>query len=66
MTNLLDHYLKVYEGFIILGDINEQDGCKNRVKSKTCFKSVEGSSIDKILRNTPSLHQFTISYLKLT
>ena len=59
MTNLLDHYLKVYEGFIILGHINEQDGCKNRVKSKTCFKSAERSSIDKILRSTPSLHQFT-------
>ena len=71
ITDLLDHYLKIYEDFIVIGDFNESETspaldsfldeqkCKNIIKSKTCFKSVKGSCIDLILTSRPSLHQFT-------
>ena len=54
---VLDDYLQHYEDFIILGYFNEsernpkmqsflsQPGCKNTIKNKTCFKSLEGSCI---------------------
>ena len=70
ITDLLDHYLKTYEDFIVIGDFNEcetspaldsfldEQKCKN-IKNKTCFKSVKGSCIDLILTSRPSLHQFT-------
>ena len=70
ITDLLDHYLKIYEDFIVIGDFNESETspaldsfldeqkCKNIIKSKTCFKSVKGSCIDLILISRPSLHQF--------
>ena len=50
ITDLLDHYLKIYEDFIVIGNFNESETspamdsfldeqkCKN-IKSKTCFKS---------------------------
>ena len=71
MTDLLDHYLKTYENFIVIGDFNksetspalvsflDEQKCKNIIKNKTCFKSVEGSCIGLILTSRPSLHQFT-------
>ena len=71
ITDLLDHYLKSYEDFIVIGDFNESETnpaldsfldeqkCKNIIKNKTCFKSVKGSCIDLILTSRPSLHQFT-------
>ena len=71
ITDLLDHYLKTYEDFIVIGDCNESETspaldsilddqkCKNIIKNKTCFKSVKGSCIDLILTSRPSLHQFT-------
>ena len=71
ITDLLDHYLKTYEDFIVIGDFNESETspaldsfldeqkCKNIIKNKTCFKSVKGSCIDLILTSRPSLHQFT-------
>ena len=55
---MFDHYLQKNEDFIILGDFNEsghnpemqsslsQKSCKNIIKKKTCFESVEGSCID--------------------
>ena len=58
ITNLLDHYLKSCEDFIIMGDFNanesnpametflNQHKFKNIIKSKTCYKSQEGSCID--------------------
>ena len=58
ITGLLDHYLKSYEDFVIMGDFNanesnpametflNQHKCKSIVKSKTCYKSQEGSCID--------------------
>ena len=67
ITVLLDHYLKTYEDFIVIGDFNESETspaldsfldeqkCKN-IKNKTCFKSVKGSCIDLILTSRPSLH----------
>ena len=70
ITDLLDHYLRTYEDFIVKGDFNESETspaldsfldeqkCKN-IKNKTCFKSVKGSCIDLILTSSPSLHQFT-------
>ena len=71
ITDLLDHYLKTYEDFILIGAFNENETspvldsfldeqkCKNIIKNKTCFKSVKGSCIDVILTIRPSLHQFT-------
>ena len=71
ITSLLDHYLKHYEDFVILGDFNEtedgnnmksfldEQGCENIVKAKTCFKSTEGSCIDLIVTSRPNMHQLT-------
>ena len=71
ITDLLDHYLKIYEDFIAIGDFNESETspalysfldeqkCKNIIRIKTCFKSVKGSCIDLILTSRPSLNQFT-------
>ena len=63
------HYLHHYEVLIILGDFNEsehypkmhsflsQQGCKNIIKNKTCFKSMEESCINLILTSRTNLHQ---------
>ena len=71
ITDLLDHYLKTYEDFIVIGDFNEgetsptldsfldEQKCKNIIKNKTWFKSVKVSCINLILASRPSLHQFT-------
>ena len=71
ITDLLDHCLKTYEDFIIIGDFNKTETspaldlllgdqkCKNIIKNKTCFKSKKASCIDLILTSRPSLHQFT-------
>ena len=71
ITDLLDHYLKTYEDFIVIGDFNESESspaldlfldeqmCKNIIKNKTCFKSMKRSCIDLILTSRASLHQFT-------
>ena len=70
ITDLLDHYLTSYEDFVIMGDFNanesnpametflNQHKCKNIIKSKTCYKSQEGSCIDLIITSRHSLHQF--------
>ena len=70
ITDLLDHYLKTYEDFIVIGDFNESETipaldsfldeqkCKN-IKNKTCFKSAKGLCINLILTSRPSLRQFT-------
>ena len=69
ITDLLDHYLKTYEDFIVIDEFNESETspaldsfleeqkCTN-IKNKTCFKSVKGSGIDLNLTSRPSLHQF--------
>ena len=56
LTDLLDHYFKSDEEFIILGDLIKkkleleltsflkQQNCKN--KNRTWYKSMEGSCID--------------------
>ena len=71
ITNLLDHCLKTYEDFIVIGDFNESETSpaldslldeqkrKNIIKNKTCFKSMKGSSIDLTHTSRPSFHQFT-------
>ena len=71
ITGLLDHYLTSYEDFVIMGDFNanesnpametflNQHKCKNIIKSKTCYKSQEGSCIDLIITSRHSLHQFS-------
>ena len=38
--------------------LSHQD-CKNIIKNKTCFKSLEGSSVDLILTSRPNLYQHT-------
>ena len=67
ITDFLDHYLKTYEDFIVIGDFNESETspaldsfldeqkCKNIIKNK----SVKGSCIDLILTSRPSLHHIT-------
>ena len=75
ITGLLDHYLtKSYEDFVIMGDFNanesnpametflSQHKCKNIIKSKTCYKSQEGSCIDLIITSRHSLHQFSHAF----
>ena len=71
ITGLLDRHLKSYEDFVIMGDFNanesnpamktflNQHKCKNIIKSKTCYKSQEGSCIDLIITSRYSLHQFS-------
>ena len=71
ITDLLDHYLKTYEDFIVIGDFNEcetspvldsfldKQKYKSIIKNKTGFKSVKGSCIDLIPTRRPNLHQFT-------
>ena len=71
IADLLDHYRKTYEDFIVTGDFNEgetspaldsfldKQKCKNIIKNKNCFKSVKGLCIDLIITSRPSLHQFT-------
>ena len=66
ITDLLDHYLTIYEDFTVLADFSESETspaldlflgeqkCKN-IKNKTCLKSVKGSCIDLILTKRPSL-----------
>ena len=39
--------------------ILSQQGFRNIIKNKTCFKSMEGSYIDLILTSRPNLHQHT-------
>ena len=74
ITGLLDHYLKPYEDFVIMGNFNanesnpametfsNQHKCKNIIKSKTCYKSQEGSCIDLIITSRHSLHQFSHAF----
>ena len=49
ITDLLDHYLKTYEDFIVIGDFNESETSpaldsfldeqkSKNIKNKTCFK----------------------------
>ena len=71
ITSLLDHYLTIYEDFVIMGDFNvnesnpvmetflNQHNWKNIIKNKTCYKSLEGCCIDLIITSRPSLHQFS-------
>ena len=71
IADLLDHYFKTYEDFIVIGDFNESETspavdsfldeptCKNIIKNnKACFKSAKESYIDLIFASRPSLHQF--------
>ena len=73
ITDLLDHSLKTYESFIVIGDFNvsetslklvldpflDKQKCNSIIKNKICFKSVKESCTDLILTSRPSLHQFT-------
>ena len=73
IKNVLDHYLTIYEDFIVTADFNESETsaaldsfsdeqkCKNIIKNKTCFKSVQVSCINLILTIT-SLNQFTNAF----
>ena len=74
ITGLLDHYLKSYEDFVIMGDFNanesnpamktflNQHKGKNTIKSKTCYKSQEGSCIDLIITSRHSLHKHSHAF----
>ena len=73
ITDLLDHSLKTYESFIVIGNFNvsetslklvldsflDKQKCNNIIKNKICFKSVKETCTDLILTSRPSLHQFT-------
>ena len=70
ITGLLDHYLKSYKDFVIIGDFNGNESnpametflikhkCKNIINNETCYKWEEGSCIDLIITRRHSLHQF--------
>ena len=55
ITDLLDHYLKNCEDFIVICDFNESETSpaidsfldEQNIKNKACFKSVKGSCIDR-------------------
>ena len=70
----LDHYLKTYEKFLLLGDFNaeniesilseflEQYEAKNIMKNKTCFKNPDRPTcIDLFLTNSPHIFQNTMT-----
>ena len=66
VTVVLDLNKRHYEDFIILHDFNEsehnrkmqsflnQQGFKNTIKNKACFKSLDESYIDEILTSRPN------------
>ena len=70
----LDFYSKNYENICIIGDFKatpsnpsliqffENQNLKNLVKNPTCFKSLQGSTIDLILTNNIYLFQKTQSF----
>ena len=70
----LDFYSKNYENICIIGDFNatpsnphllkffEDQNLKNLIKNPTCFKSLQGSTIDLILTNNIYLFQKTQSF----
>ena len=71
ITDLLDHYHKSYEDFVIMVAFKENDGnpatgiflnqykCKNIIKSKTCYSSQEASWINLIIASRHNLNQFS-------
>lgn len=70
LTDFLDHYFKYYIDFIMLDDFNEKENnlkitsfleqnLNNIIENKNCYKSMEGSCIDLMLKSRPGLHKFT-------
>ena len=71
IIGLLDHYFKFSKDFVIMGDFNanesnpametflSQHKCKNIIKSKTCYKSQEGSCINLFITSRYSVYQFS-------
>ena len=70
----LDNYLKTYENFLLLGDMNaEPDNqaivdfcqvydCKNLIREKTCFKNPQKPScIDLMITNMPKSFQGSVT-----
>ena len=63
LSSMLDFYGRKYEYCVVMGDFNlepnnnhmkvfiEDLGLYNLVKTKTCFKSAQGSCIDLIITN---------------
>ena len=73
LTVILDHFTKVYDNYLIMGDVNLEPHDKrlgyflnsnnlvNLVKTNTCFKG-SGSCIDLILTNRKYSFKNTTSY----
>ena len=74
LSDLLDFYLKKYDNYLIIGDMNLEDSnvnlknllndynLVNLIRNKTCFKSTKGSCIDLILTNKKTCFQHSDSF----
>ena len=71
---LLDYYLRSYDSYVIIGDMNLEPNknpmkrfiCDNNlynlIKKPTCFKSIKGTCIDLILTNKKFDFKFSDTY----
>ena len=74
LTTLLDFYLRSYDSYVIIGDMNlepdknpmkqfiDDNNLFNLIRKPTCFKSSKGSCIDLILTNKRFNFKFTDTY----
>ena len=74
LSRLLDFYLRYYDSYIIIGDMNldpninpmkefiENNNLDNLINKSTCFKSTNGTCIDLILTNKKSCFQFSSTF----
>ena len=74
LSLLLDFYLRSYDSYVIIGDMNlepdknpmkqfiEDYNLFNLIKKPTCFKSTKGTCIDLILTNKKFSFQFSDTY----
>ena len=74
LSALIDFYLRKYDNYIIIGDMNlepseaimaefiENYGLQNLILKPTCFKSSRGTCIDLILTNNKSCFLFSDTF----
>ena len=74
LSTLLDYYLRKYDNFIIIGDMNlepheplmkefmENYCLFNLIKKPTCFKTQKGTCLDLILTNKKSCFQYSDTF----
>ena len=74
LSRLLDFYLRYYDSYVIIGDMNlepninpmkqfiEDNNLDNLINKPTCFKSPKGTCIDLILTNKKYCFQFSSTF----